>query len=295
MKRLPALLIASGLLAGCANQVQTSSGTDYLARYAGARAPVPAAGDTPAGRVPYSGADGTRSATSIPASHDGAGRVAATPPAVWIDPEIRAAASVEPALKLPARFGLARIADGRMTAIPEAEAALWRAAAAKHAQFGEFVAISPLLAAFAVDSQEPGALRGPRRDVADIVRRIRLGAARQHVDAVLVYEVGASASSDWTWLALADLTIVGGAFLPTRSLAAAGRAEALLIDVRNGYPYGSASARADLSEFFPSWGSDLRTGQIRDAVSYKVVQNLVPEVEAMFRTVLEAAIKRRPS
>jgi hypothetical protein len=263
MPRLTIILLAASLLAACTHQIQMSSGTDYLARYSEAAATGAAEAD------PKPGAPRT-------------------------DSLVRAAASVEPDLRLPARFGLARLVNGRLTAIPEAEATLWQALAERQKPFGEFVAISPLLAEFTAHSVSGAATpHGHARNPREIVQTIRLGAARQHVDAVLIYEVGARASRESTWLALADLTLIGGAFLPTRALTATGRAEALLLGVRNGYPYGTASALVDLSALHPSWGSERRTAEMQEEAVLRVVENLVPDVESMMRDLAATILKRQ--
>lgn len=265
MLRMTVSLGAALALSACINASQATSGKAYLERYAEAegRAAGPLAGSGPAGP-----------AFERPRT----------------DQMIREAAASEPDLKLPARFGLARIVNGSLSAVPATEGELWKAAAQRYSMFGEFVAISPLLAAWSDQDWKAGSA-----DPRGVIRAIRLGAARQHVDAVLVYEVGADASREATFFSLADLTIVGGAFLPTRDVKAVGRAEALLIDVRNGYPYGMASARADLRTFHPSWGAEHRTAELRDQVVLKVVETLVPEAETMFRDVVAAALARQGS
>ena len=105
---------------------------------------------------------------------------------------------------------------------------------------------------------------------------------------VLIYEVGVRANSDWTALGFADLTIIGGAFLPTRSLKAQGIATVLLMDVISGYPYGTAQAEADLSELSTSYGTDARLARLRNQVSEKVLTALTPEVQEMFNKLLAA-------
>ena len=257
MARIAVVALAL-LAAACNNHVQHSSGTAYLARYAD---PAPAAGPA---------------AAAAPRT----------------DPLVRAAASVAPDLRLPARFGLARIVNGRLTAIPEAEGRLWLETADRHRALGEFVLISPLIAEFTAAAVGGAADDGRRRT--DVVQMIRPGAARQHVDAVLIYEVGVRSSSRSTWLSLADLTIVGGAFLPTRSLTVDGRAEALLLDVRNAYPYGTASAVADLSMLHTSWGSNLRQEQMQNEAVLQVVSKLVPEVEEMMAGLVMRLAVQRP-
>ena len=252
-------------LSACGPGVQTSSGAEYLARYRDHAAQAPAVG------------------------------TAATLPQ-----DIEAAASVEPLLRFPAKFGLARIVNGRLSAIPAAELEHWTGLAGRFAHLGEFAAISPLAAAFTAETiADPGraetgdrARRRGRDAATDLVRRIRLGAARQHVDAVLVYEVGARTSVGNTALALADLTIIGSMILPTRNVAAAGAAEAILLDVRNGYVYGDASATADLSRLATSWGNDERRAALRERAVRDTVAALAPRVEEML-LALERAMQAR--
>lgn len=245
-------------LAGCMPQIQTTSGTDYLANY----------------------------------SQDPALLAA-------MDPQVKAAASVEPALAFPARLGLARIARGQIVAIPEAEARLWMDFAAANAALGEFAFVSPLLAAFAVtdtldSSAQPVALcghAGCHAPLGSLVQAIRIGAARQHVDAVLVYEVGASGRGENNILAIADLTLIGAALVPGQDLTARGVAQALLLDVRNGYPYGTAQTAVDLERLHPSWGSDAKLAAMRDTVAFEAVEKLIPEIQ----TLLDELSQRLPT
>lgn len=235
------------------------------------------------------GCEGTTQMTS---GGDYVARYEASAPSVPLDETVRAAAAVEPVLALPGRFGLARVMNGRLSAIPEEEALLWREAAKRHGRLGEFVAVNPLIAEFTASSIPVTCEREYCR-ARTVVEKIRLGAARQHVDAVLIYEVGARSGKDKTRLAVADLTLIGGAFLPTRRLDVEGRAAALLLDVRNGYPYGTATASADLSELSPSWGSRNRLRGMENEAMARTVEELVPEVETMFdRLVREMAARQ---
>lgn len=232
------------LLGACSQSVQTTSGADYLANY----------------------------------SRDPALLAA-------MDPQVRAAAEVEPVLTFPARLGLARIVNGQITPIPTHEAALWIDFAAANAGYGEFVPISPLLAAFAVadtsEAAQAATCAGCRQSAANLVQAIRIGAARQHVDAVLVYEVGATGQNQLNPLALGDLLLIGMAILPGRDLEAQGMAQAILLDVRNGYPYGTAQTVTELSRIHPTMGSDAKLAGMRDDVARAVVAMLIPEVQAM--------------
>lgn len=242
-------ILTALILTGCANQVQTTSGADYLSKYA------------PTTTAP--------NGTKIP---------------VVSDKAIRAAAAVEPILQFPARIGVARIENGRLASIPSGEVELWTKLAEKHSALGEFVPVSPVVAEFTAAALLPPKKHDYHRpeNVGDLVTKIRLGAARQHVDAVLIYEVASTSRSDNTPLAFADVTIIGGAFLPTRTATAQGLARALLLDVRNGYPYGTATAQEDLSRFSTSWGSDSRTLQVKQRAIMMVVRSLTVEVSEMF-------------
>ncbi len=207
-------------------------------------------------------------------------RYEATSKGAVIDREIREAASVEPILTFPARLGIAKINQGRMVGIRPTELKLWSEIAARNHRLGEFVAVSPLIAEFAEDSGRLNrtALFG---DARELVKKIRIGAARQHVDAVLVYGVDSAAHRDSTPLAFLDITIIGGAILPTRKIEASAIASALLIDVRNGYVYGTTTASAEDERLSVTWGAGGRTRKAGERVVREAIRNLIPEVEKM--------------
>lgn len=228
---------------------------------------------------PYSGAD-------YLAGYAPPDPVAAAPALATAQP-----AAVEPSLRLPARFGIARIAGHDLVPIPEVEARMWRAWAAQNRAYGDFVLVYPMLAqatAAAVGGDLPN-IGGPDYPVNELVALIRLGAARQHLDAVLIYEVAAQGREAETLLAAADFTVLGGAILPTRSIDATGMATALLIDVRTGYLYGTArAADADLSEFATTWGANEQVKALQISATRAVVGNLVGEVGRMVTRLADA-------
>ena len=76
----------------------------------------------------------------------------------------------------------------------------------------------------------------------ETVWTIRLGAARQHLDVVLIYESFGKSQDRSNPLAITKLALIGY-FLPTENIEAEGLAQAVLVDVRNGYHYGSAPRR----------------------------------------------------
>ena len=205
-----------------------------------------------------------------------------------IDEKILKAANVEPNLIFPGRFGIARVINGQLSTIPLQEVDAWTGLAERLGGLGEFLPISPLVAELASGGEryEPNAWQRP---VGQTIEMIRLGAARQHVDAVLIYEVGARSSNTATPFALADLTLIGGAFLPTREITAEGRASAMFVDVLNAYPYGTATAAVDLSSYYISWGSDRRTEQKRDEAIQLVLEKLIPNVEEMMLDLKQKA------
>lgn len=213
--RYGAALTGLFLLAACGSYTQTRSGRAYLDRYAEQAATV---GGSP------------------------------------MEANIRAAADVEPTLTFPARIGIARIDDGRLSPVPGPEAEAWLAMAERLGpDWGEFVPISPLVAALV---SQPGAqdkagwARCAYSDCIDrTVKDVRLAAARQHVDAVLIYEVFGKGGATSNPLAVTKLALIGFFVAPSENVEADGFGHALLLDVRNGYTYGFATAVAEDAAF----------------------------------------------
>jgi hypothetical protein len=235
---------AIALLAGCSVTTQTTSGKAYLAAYQ----------SQPMGAVPETD----------------------------IDQSVRAVAAVEPTLRFPARLGLARIENGDLSPIPNAEAEAWQKLVDRLGpSFGAFVPISPLLAEMFDSPATYGA--APQGRVHNVVEKIRLGAARQHVDAVLIYEIHGEATTESNALAIGDLTIIGMFILPSDEHHVVAQADALLLDVRNGYPYGTATAVTQDDSLSPTAGSySRRDARLREARA-DVALKLPGEVETMLR------------
>ena len=265
---LPELVLAgglAGLLAACGHQVQTTSGSQYLSAYSG------------------------------PPSQPG--------PAPIADAEIALAADVEPQLRFPARIGLARIGPEGLAPVPAAEAESWVALAERlGGGYGEFVPVSPLIAALATPESDARtatckAVRCfeiPKDRLTSVVRQVRLGAARQHLDAVLIYETFGRSEESSNPLALTKLAIIGF-FLPTESVEAEGTAQAVLVDVRNGYTYGTASAVAEkpatrLTTVADSGGAHISA---RAEAEARAVAGLAVEVEGMVRELRLALAEGR--
>ena len=243
-------LMALGL-AACESHVQTTSGKSYLEKYKDLPSVAARKRSPTAGEVAKEQADPTFQETLVKA------------------------ASVEPILKFPARIGLARIDQGRLTGVPGAEAEAWLKVRKNLGRdFGEFVPLSPMVAHMAS--------RGTGRNVNDTMEKIRLGAARQHMDAVLVYEVYSKAHTERTLLAFTDVTLIGAFIFPNRSVEAKGFANAMLIDVFQGYPYGTANVTLDDESLSTSFGSDENERELAESVKIKAGVKLTGEVEKMF-------------
>lgn len=278
MKKLAFGLAALLLLGACADySTQTSSGAEYLARY------------EPVETQPQPVVQRTVRRTG-----SGAAIVENTVQTVSTDELIRHAAAIEPLLRLPARIGLARIEAGRLTAIPAGETALWMALAERHAALGGFAAIDPFLADYTLRTVLPQDQRALRRDATDIVTMIRLGAARQHMDAVLIYEVGSRQHRVRGIEGLSPIGLLGAAPLPAAPIEKEGVARAFLMDVRNGYPYGTASASVDLASLDRPFWSDKPEDALGIEAKTRTTRGLVPEVEKMVGGVLDAMAARKP-
>ena len=250
------------VLAACEHSVQTTSGSDYLAAYR--------------------------------ATEGSAAEAAAT------DAEIFEAANVEPQLRFPARIGLARIGSDGLAPIPAAEAEAWRALAERLGSgYGEFVPVSPLIAALATpEPLQPDYRNNPwsqyRKSLAQVVREVRLGAARQHLDAVLIYETSGTAADTSNVLAVTKLALIGF-FLPTEDVEAQGAAQAVLVDVRNGYTYGMASAVAEkpVQRITTSGNTSAVRRAAAQAAGTRAVAALTGEVETMVRDLRLALAEQR--
>ncbi len=255
LRRLGVAVATALLVAACGHDVQTTSGQAYLAGQQDWRTPTPASART------------------------------LSP----MDRAVRDAAAVEPTLRFPARLGLARLEGGRLTPVPPEEADAWLTLARRLGpSYGEFVPINPLVAQLAA-----GAAEQPRGTYRSPIDTLRLGAARQHVDAVLIYEVAGRGRDSATPFSALDLTIIGAFLVPSRVVAGEATAYAVLLDVRNSYPYGNAMAQgqnSSLSTLGQSWGA---MREARASASTKAVENLTVEVERMM-TRLSAELAALP-
>ncbi|MGJ3232789.1 MAG: hypothetical protein ACFE0P_13435 [Oceanicaulis sp.] len=256
--------LAALALTACSYSTQTSSGADYLAGYAGyaGRAAAPDAGPA--------------AAEQAKAAND-------------LDAEIRQIAAIEPALRFPARIGVARVEGRQLTSVPPSELTYWGELAERLGpDTGEFAPVSPLIAAM-VDPQ--GGARNA--SAADLIADIRRGAARQHLDYVLVYELSGNFSQSTNVLSAADLTILGYFLLPSREVNIRGAANAILLDVRNGYPYGTAAAAVEDTDLARGSSARDRGRDGAERAKLAAVEELTGEVEAMITDLRAAEAQMR--
>ena len=208
-----------------------------------------------------------------------------------IDQLIRQVANVEPVLTFPARIGLARIDRGRLSNIPGEELEAWiKTRDNLGSGFGEFVPLNSMIAnmvSSSVSSQN-------NSHVTMVMNKIRLGAARQHLDAVLIYETYSASDSQSNILSVANVTIIGGYLLPSKAIETEGFANAMLIDVVQGYPYGTAEVVLDKeTKYSTSWGASDSKRNFSEKIKTKAAIKLTDEVEVMFRNLrMELAEKR---
>lgn len=242
------------MVSACSTNVQTTSGADYLARYD--------AYDT----------------TGVSRSD--------------LDAEIREIAAIEPHLQFPARIGLARIDRGQLATVPEEEGYIWASLAEDLGpDIGVFAPVSPLIIAMVDNdaSQDCKTRYACQPGTQELIADIRRGAARQHLDYVLVYEVGTRREERANALALADLTIIGMFVLPSRDVEIDASASAILIDVRNGYPYATLTAHAEKDGVARAVSSGSRTRTLSEDATLRAVELLSDEVHSAFDQLIEAS------
>jgi len=164
------------------------------------------------------------------------------------DPAVAQAIQGEPDLQFPARIGVARIEDRQLTALPPNELIRFMATRPDPDPLGQFVPVSAFVA------ETLGRSRWGAQ-----IRTAQLTAAKQHLDYVFIYR----------------LTAQGWGFGKT------GHGEAMLMDVRSGYVYGSTSTTTNIAGFA---GFDRPNG-----AAAKVIDALAPDVAAMFNQLYARA------
>ena len=178
-----------------------------------------------------------------------------------------------------------KLFNGRITNLSPDEVEAWEnARRTMGSKFGEFIPVSPMIAEMVYTPKNTKSKSNIKSS--EIFRKIRLGAARQHLDHVLVYEVFSETKTTKLASSVANWTIVGGYFVPSREIETTGFANALLIDVRNGYPYGTASATLSATELAASQTYRDRARNLSDINQIATVIKLIPEVQNMMEKLM---------
>lgn len=194
-----------------------------------------------------------------------------------IDTEIATIAAVEPNLVFPARIGIAFVRNGQLQTLPSDHMAYWSPLVDRlQPDYGTIVPISPLIAQMVTPSVTPNSR-------VDTISNIRRGAARQHVDYVLIYEVSQTDQDKRSnALSVTDLSVIGLFIIPSRELEVEATASAIFLDVRNGYPYGTATGLATKDGLTTVTKTGSKRRQLQDRAEMAAVEALAGDVEIMF-------------
>lgn len=202
------------------------------------------------------------------------------------DKEVKLVAEIEPSLRFPARIGLVKIYNGKITNLSPEEVESWTKVKEEMGEkFGDFIPVSSMIAEMVYSSQNRNTKR--HGNPVEIFRKVRLGAARQHLDYVLVYEVFSSTKTTKLASSIANWTIIGGYLIPSRQIKTTGHANALLLDVRTGYPYGTATATLNANEISAWFNNRDKARNLADKNQISTVIKLIPEVQQMMKKLMQ--------
>jgi hypothetical protein len=160
-------------------------------------------------------------------------------------------ANYEPNLKFPARIGVIRLVYGELSNMPDKERELYLEDMPD--ALGAFVHLGPL------EAQMADVDRYGRLDQMEI----RQLAASRHLDYVLILSFDPGKNS----------------------------AEALFLDVRNGYPYASIEANPPGRGRKNFWGNRLNNQSRLNNATYRLAVHLKPELEEMATLLASEAAK----
>lgn len=241
-------------LVACETTVQTTSGADYLERSASSpNADAYASYSSPAG----------------------------------LNEEILEIAAIEPDLRFPARIGLARLDRSTLISVPMEEGYIWSdAISGMSGEFGEFVPVNPLIAS-TVAAAPSGKYRYSQ---AEALSNIRRGAARQHLDYVLIYDAHSAKDVKANGLSFADLSVIGLFVLPSRTVDVKASASGILMDVRTGYPYATLTHFADDQAISTMNHASDRGEDLSDKAELAAIEGLAGEAQAVFGKLYQASM-----
>lgn len=202
---------------------------------------------------------------------------------------LRKIAAVEPTLKFPARIGLAKIEKNQISHIYKEEQNIWMALKDNLGEnFGEFVLVNTLVAQMVSNEVKT------KDTIITPMNQLRLAAARQHLDAILVYEIKTESSSRDNFLEAGNLTIIGSYILPSETVEAEGYARAVLVDVIQGYPYGTADIFLEKRKGYATNSEGhVHAREMEQEIRTNAAEKLAPEVEKMLKQVRDDLENRK--
>ncbi len=268
--RLVALIVVTTFVSSCASHhIQTTSGKSYLARHQSFETAL----------------DVDKTERALPGTEARA----------TFEQALHHVANIEPTLSFPARIGIAKVGCnagcGKPVPMRPREVEAWsKMAASLGATYGTFVPISPLTYEQALTEAVRTGL-----DVSSLtaIDKVRLGAARQHLDGVIIYEAKSQSDSEANVLWLADLLIIGAYVLPSRKIEAEAYAAAIMLDPLTGYPYGQAEASAEGDSKYATLAGRSKTkDDMEHAAEFDAVEALAAEVEKAIRDLRSALAER---
>jgi hypothetical protein len=254
------IVTAAVILTGCSSHsIQTTSGKDYLERH---------------------NISSPTQTTSNPGSNN----------ATSFDEALRQVASIEPTLTFPARIGIAKMGPGgSLLPLHPEELEAWSATASNlGTDYGSIMPINPLIFDQALsEATELGIERTTG------LQKVRLAAARQHLDAVIAFETQGQATRETNVLAVSDLTIIGAYVLPSRKIEGQGYAAGVILDPISGYPYGQIEAAAEDSAHATWVNSRTKEADLEQVAAINASVALAKETEKAFQGLRLALAEQR--
>jgi hypothetical protein len=121
------------------------------------------------------------------------------------------------------------------------------------------------------------------------VDQIRLAAARQHLDAVMIYEVAARNKDSRNALNLLDITIIGSYLMPSASVETAAYGQGIFLDVMTGYPYGTVQATVKQSDISTSHNVREKSLETEAAARAQLASKMATDAEKMLVNLAKAS------
>jgi hypothetical protein len=201
------------------------------------------------------------------------------------------ATQVNPTLSFPARIGLAKISSlssgrAKIENVTPEEATVWLdIAKGASNRYGEFILVDPLIAELTVKSLQSNS----SIDIHNAIHKVRLAAARQHLDAVLIYGFNHNSKENGFWLL--NLATLGS--LPTTNVSSRTQISALLIDVIQGYPYGNVTEFVDSSTLSRPTRVRKNTNDLNEENISSALRKVSPKIKEMFEKVYKNSLSRK--